>query len=438
MIQSYTKKIGRIDSTQLISTNIFKNKHQFFWENNKSEETIIAFGSILKIEIFNQIELNQISEKIKTKLNSVININKNLNDFVKIFGGYAFNIDKPSYDNWGDFPRGYFILPEYIITLKGKDTYITLLKKSDMQLDKNNFTNEIDSIYENLTNNQSQLNMFNNEIILNQDITKNEYLEMVSNIIKDIKLGSVKKVVLSRLKYLETKNVPVIINKICKEYPECINFFIKIPERGSFFGSTPERLIKKRKSLIQTEAIAGTIKRSNNNKDDKLLRKQLKNDSKSLEEHQLVVKEIYDILKKISSNIEIVKKPSVLKLKNIQHLITNIRGKLKQNPSILELVKILHPTPAVSGYPVNDSIKLINKYENHDRGWYAGPIGWVDKYGDGEFCVSLRSALIKQKSIQLFSGGGIVLNSNPKDEWEETELKLKTIFEIIKENIIND
>ena len=164
----------------------------------------------------------------------------------------------------------------------------------------------------------------------------------------------------------------------------------------------------------------------------------MKNDKKSLDEHKLVVKEIKNILKPKLIDIKISKGPNILKLKNVQHLITNISGTLKNDISILELVKSLHPTPAVSGYPVDSALKLIKQYEEHDRGWYTGPIGWIDKYDDGDFCVALRSGFINKKTIQLFSGGGIVLNSVPEEEWEETQLKLKTISEIIQTDKIND
>ena len=208
---------------------------------------------------------------------------------------------------------------------------------------------------------------------------------------------------------------------------------MRLPEKGIFFGSTPERLVEKNKSFIKSEAIAGTIKRGKNIKQDELFENELKNDLKSLEEHRLVVNKIKNILNPKLININVSKYPDILKLKNVQHLISNISGELKEDMHILELVKILHPTPAVSGDPVDKACKLITEYEKHDRGWYAGPLGWIDSFGSGDFCVALRSALVGEKSIHLFSGGGIVINSIPEKEWEETELKLKTILEIIKE-----
>ena len=169
-------------------------------------------------------------------------------------------------------------------------------------------------------------------------------------------------------------------------------------------------------------------------KEDLILENQIKEDLKNLEEHNLVIKEIAHILNPLLKNIVISKSPNILKLKNVQHLITNITGELKKNIHILKLVKMIHPTPAVSGYPVDKAKKLINKYEKHDRGWYSGPIGWIDSSGDGDFCIGIRSSFINNNIIQLFSGGGIVLNSIPEEEWIETELKMKPILEIIKNN----
>ncbi len=444
MLQSYTEKFNKIDIDKLIENNFYQNEHQFFWENNKAKEIIIAFGVISEIIICEQSDLNFAQKKIKKELNDIINIGKNLNNFPKFFGGHSFNINNKSNSNWKGFPRGYFLLPKCIITFKGNYTYITLIKKKSKLLDINILSKEIKNIYQNITNPYADKNIPNNKMIINQfneDISKSNYMKKINKIINIIKIGNIRKVVLSRTKKMKFQgelNLSEIIKKIRKEYPQCINFFIKLPQERIFFGSTPERLIKKKESLIKTEAIAGTIKRGKNNKIDILLENQLKNDKKSLDEHKLVVKEIKNILKPKLIDIKISKVPNILKLKNVQHLITNISGKLKNDISILELVKSLHPTPAVSGYPVDSALKLIKQYEEYDRGWYTGPIGWIDKSDDGDFCVALRSGFINKKTIQLFSGGGIVLNSVPEEEWEETQLKLKTISEIIQTDKIND
>ena len=437
----YTEKFERINTKKILSYHLNKNECQFFWENNKSKQIMAGFGCIDAVEIYNDSDLDSIKSKINKKLQSIVDISNDTYIAPKFFGGYAFDVNKKN-DDWKNFPRGYFILPECIITSQENHTLITLIKKHDEGLSPQNMSREINDIYINLINKTNKVSNNTSKIdSLNYGATKTDYVHMVNKIIDEIKSNTVQKVVLSRSKYLKFEgsfNLLKCMEQIRNYYPKCINFFIKLPDRGIFFGSTPERLIQKEESLIKSEAIAGTIQRSYNINSDMQLEKQLKNDCKNLEEHHLVIKEIQKKLSPKLINIKISKSPKILKLKNIQHLISNITGELKNDIHILELVKIMHPTPAVAGYPVDKGLKLINKYEQHDRGWYSGPIGWGESSGDGDFCVALRSALIQNQSIQLFSGGGFVLNSNPDKEWEETEFKLETILEIIKDNICYD
>ena len=211
-------------------------------------------------------------------------------------------------------------------------------------------------------------------------------------------------------------------------YPNCTNFFLSLPQIGTFFGSTPERLIKLKNGYIQTEALAGTIARGNNMEEDRILGETLLDSHKEREEHNLVRKQIIRKLEPIISNIQFPHSPQILKLKNVQHLQTPISGKLKNGEQILDLVSRLHPTSAVAGTPTEKAMKIIGEMETHNRGWYSGPIGWIDEKGDGEFYVALRSALVKDEEAHVFAGGGIVSESHPEKEWEETELKLQPII----------
>ena len=141
-----------------------------------------------------------------------------------------------------------------------------------------------------------------------------------------------------------------------------------------------------------------------------------------------MLEQIIRKLSPIISEIEYSSVPHVLKLKNVQHLKTSITGKINNDTHILSLVKRLHPTSAVAGTPTEKAMEIICKVESHDRGWYSGPIGWIDQEGDGEFYVALRSALVKNEEAHVFAGGGIVSESHPVTEWEETELKLQPII----------
>ena len=149
---------------------------------------------------------------------------------------------------------------------------------------------------------------------------------------------------------------------------------------------------------------------------------------KEREEHNLVMEQIIRKLEPIIPDIKYSSSPQIMKLKNVQHLQTPITGELGKDEHILNLVSRLHPTSAVAGTPTDQAMEVINEMESHDRGWYSGPIGWIDEKGDGEFYVALRSALVKNEEAHVFAGGGIVSESHPDTEWEETELKLQPII----------
>jgi menaquinone-specific isochorismate synthase len=118
----------------------------------------------------------------------------------------------------------------------------------------------------------------------------------------------------------------------------------------------------------------------------------------------------------------------VRKLSNIQHLETQIRMNLKKSGSIIPLVEALHPTAAVGGVPREDALRLISEVERTTRGWYASPVGWIDHRGNGLFTVAIRSAISSGNQAMLYAGAGIVRESDPEAEWEETSLKFRPIL----------
>ena len=146
------------------------------------------------------------------------------------------------------------------------------------------------------------------------------------------------------------------------------------------------------------------------------------------EEHRFVVEQIKRRLQTIVSDIDISIKPEIFKLKNVQHLKTSISIQLENGKNILDLVNLLHPTPAVAGTPMEKAKNVIREFELHDRGWYSGPVGWINPAGDGDFFVALRSAFVKNEEAHIFVGSGIVSESLPDQEWIETELKLQPII----------
>lgn len=145
-------------------------------------------------------------------------------------------------------------------------------------------------------------------------------------------------------------------------------------------------------------------------------------------EHQIVLQEIVDSLKDFSSNVVYPTTPGIRKLKNVQHLHTPVRATVDFNAPIHQILGNLHPTPAVGGYPVKSALPFIPELEQLDRGWYAGTMGWFNYSGNADFVVSIRSSFVDSEHIHLYAGCGIVEHSDPDLEWEETCLKLESLY----------
>ena len=152
------------------------------------------------------------------------------------------------------------------------------------------------------------------------------------------------------------------------------------------------------------------------------------NDPKNLKEHQYVVSMIQKAMQSVCHDVDVPSKPILMKIKHIQHLYTPVVAKSEQNVSLLDIVKKLHPTPALGGLPQQEAVKRIRENESLERGIYGAPLGWMDANGNGEFAVALRSALLQGKEASLFAGCGIVEDSNPEEEYKETWIKFQPML----------
>jgi isochorismate synthase len=196
---------------------------------------------------------------------------------------------------------------------------------------------------------------------------------------------------------------------------------------GTFLGATPERLIRTEGRTYRTAAIAGSIRRGRDAAEDAALRAELLASEKEREEHAVVVRTIRRQLAPLSERMSVAGEPEVMVLRHVQHLATPIEGTVRGNESLLALAGRLHPTPAVGGEPREPALKMIDEYEGFERGWYAGPVGWLSPDGDGEFMVALRCGLVRGHAASLFAGCGIVADSDPDREWEESRIKMRAV-----------
>ncbi|WP_416363554.1 isochorismate synthase [Pseudomonas sp. NFX183] len=194
--------------------------------------------------------------------------------------------------------------------------------------------------------------------------------------------------------------------------------------QACFIGASPERLVKLHNGHLQTLALAGTTRRDPNPEHDTQLAHALLACEKNQHEHAVVVQIIQRDLAPWVAPLQVPPAPHIKRLSRVQHLATLIEGPLHPRRSLLDMVALLHPTPAVGGHERQQALEHIRQFEGFDRGWYAAPLGWLDAHGNGEFIVGLRSALLKGNQARLFAGCGIVEHSDPACEYDETCIKL--------------
>jgi isochorismate synthase len=200
-----------------------------------------------------------------------------------------------------------------------------------------------------------------------------------------------------------------------------------------FIGATPERLISTEGREFRTVAMAGSIRHADNATEEAALADELLGSGKDREEHGIVVEMLRAMLEPVASEIFVAPTPVVAAFGTVQHLVTTVTGRLRSRAGILPLAALLHPTPAVGGEPRALALELIAEHETFERGWYAGPLGWVGADGDGELVVALRCAVVSGRTAALFAGCGIVADSDPAREWEESRNKMQVVASALGE-----
>jgi isochorismate synthase len=350
-----------------------------------------------------------------------------------LIGGFAFDPLHIHTDLWSAFPDGLLIVPSLLFHVQQDSATLTINRMlqptDDIEVCADEMLEDMQRLYtaakalphEWLQEKASvPLSMHD---LLPISVWKN----LVAETAHKIQEGAYQKVVLARgvqaTSATQPFDISATLQRLRESYTTANIFAIQRGEHY-FVGATPERLLMAHDGQIQTMALAGSAPRGTTEEQDQHLGTELLHSEKNKIEHKIVVETLRNALAQICTEVWIADTPELLRLKNIQHLMTPIVGKLQVGHTILEAIQELHPTPAVSGFPREAALKEIREHEQLDRGWYAGPVGWIDANGNGEFAVALRSALINGHTATLFSGCGIVADSNPESEYVESCWKL--------------
>jgi menaquinone-specific isochorismate synthase len=259
------------------------------------------------------------------------------------------------------------------------------------------------------------------------------YEEAVARAVQRIRTGELEKVVLAREVEVHAPvnhDPGAILGLLRAEFPSCYVFAVGRGE-ATFLAASPELLVRREGQRASTVALAGSIGRSADAAVDDHLGERLLHSDKDREENAIVARRIARTLRPHSVWVTSAPEPVLVRVANIQHLATPIRAQLASAVPAIELAGALHPTPAVGAEPRELASRLIPALEGIDRGWYAGPVGWTDASGDGEFCVALRCALLRGRLARLYAGCGIVRDSDPAAELAETEVKLGALLPLL-------
>lgn len=444
---SITLPIAGIDPLAALELNSDYDE-KFYWAHPENSISISAAGMVRELRATGKNRFEDITEqtvRVKEEIQAYTAMQHTMAGPL-FLGGYSFadhNIGK----TWKKFGAARFVLPEWMLVEVGSFHLLTLaIEKNGRSAD--DIYQEIISRITDFLKLAGKLRHTENKEKVQSNILctlqapedRYRWFAKVEKAKKLIEQKKFEKIVLARSVSFQSKRelIPTVLaHKLRQKYPACYNFMIQRDPKTSFIGASPERLASFNNGVFLTEGLAGSISRGKSAMEDASLAHTLLNSPKDREEHKFVVQAIDDNLKPYSDRVEHPKQPQIKKLQNVQHLFTPIRASIKDGVEIHELVQQLHPTPAVGGYPRDESVPYIQEIEKIDRGWYSAPVGWFNLKGSGEFAVAIRSALLNDNKAELFAGCGIVSDSDPEKEWKETLLKFVPLMDALNQLDVN-
>jgi menaquinone-specific isochorismate synthase len=397
---------------------------KIYWHGRDRDEDVAAIGACKSFFFEDQVDdsvLAQIYQQQRNKTNQ---------QDIRYYGGLAFD---RTVESWPEFGRAHFVLPRIELRRTGNKLRILVnlnFENTDPQQEIQAALTAIEQI-----NKPKPLSPPNKMTLMGRsDLPRYErWKELVEQVTQEKFNRTTPKVVLSRHTQIDVSDdIEPWTVLACWQgrNPNSFQFGFQFSPERAFISCSPERLYLRRQQELFTEALAGTTVRGLNPDEDNLLAQALLDDIKNSHENQLVRQHIVDVLTPLSQYLGADEQPKIFKLNHIQHLHRSIRAQLQPGVSDFELLRALHPTPAVGGLPREAALSFIRQREGYARGWYAGACGYFNR-NESEFSVAIRSALIEPRRINLFAGAGIVAGSDPQAEWQELENKLATVLSIL-------
>jgi menaquinone-specific isochorismate synthase len=405
-----------------------------YWSDRQKRFEVAGIGAADMVASKHGINYAFVCDRLSTILNTS-------NENLRYYGGFRFaESNKDCRDGrWKSFGSYRFILPRLELYREPDQTFLAC---NVILGDKTSDVTEIFSALEGVAFSTEVIETEPLHVIARYDNPdKKDWAKIVHAVLESIQSGELQKLVLAKrttFEFSEPLHALNLIEKLKTATPNCYHFWFQFEgsqdDSIAFIGASPERLYYRSGAEIRSEAVAGTRARGHSEGMDQVLEQELIASDKERREHEYVVQGIREAFEQIRCSVR-NNGVSVMKLANLQHLVTRFEGELADGTSDADLLQWLHPTPAVGGYPVDRALAKIRgmtSLEPFDRGWYAGPVGWIGR-NEAEFAVGIRSGLVEHNRLHLYAGAGIVRGSTPESEWREIENKVNTFIKVLTE-----
>ncbi len=423
-----TCKVSPVDILQWLKSH--SGCPRLYWYDRNGSLEMGGCGSLMTVSENDPARLSAAFDKLSGILDK-----HPQREVLRFLGGSCFSSREKQDKRWEDFPPLWFVLPQVVMVRKNGEFFLSVgVLFEDDENDYDIFTRILKYFETAETRDLSPIRNQFPEVITRTD--NPDYAGWKDNIntsLHKIDKGEIDKVVLARrtdVKFKEAVEAIDYLHALKSANDRCYFFLFQPRQGAAFLGATPERLLKIEKNRLISEAVSGSVARGGNPDEDKHRGAWLLRDQKELSEQKFVSDDLIAKFHRLTREIDLPGPPEIVKLANVQHLVSKVSGVLRNGISIGEMVSSLHPTAAVGGCPVSAAISLIERLEPFSRGWYAGPVGIIS-YELTEMAVGIRSSLVVDRVISLFTGAGIVKGSTPESEWKEIEDKMSTAFKVL-------
>lgn len=412
------------------------NTQRVYWENKDSEIALAGWDVAAQIVASGEDRFASVKAQAQQIFSSAIVEGSEHGITPRLFGGFSFQPDHQPDGMWQAFASAYFVLPRYTLTRMGNDHYLTINAYVQPGQEAR-LSSELAWMIQRLEHLRQERfaseygRTWMHDPNIRYPMSRDDWRARITDATRRMRAGELDKVVLARTSEVAFDD-PIdplyALENLRERYHDCYRFLIEPAPGHAFFGATPEILAQVDDTHVQTVALAGSTRRGTTADEDSALAQALLNDSKERHEHAVVADMLRERLTPLTHTLNAPDTPTIYRLSNIQHLHTPFEGTLRDGLDVLDIVEQLHPTPALGGYPRTIALETIKQAETESRGWYAAPVGWFDHLGSGQFAVAIRSAVAVGSTARLYAGVGIVAQSNPDQEWDETNLKFKPVL----------